>query len=656
MLTTAASVVADARQALKPPPRLKLSEWADEHFYLSAESSAEPGRWSTLPYQREPMDAMTDTRVGEVTFMKSARVGYTKMLNALIGYHIVHDPCSILLVQPTEDDAKGYSKEEIEPMLRDIPEIGERFIKPKNQLDSLLHKRFRGGILQLAGARSPGNFRRVSRRTILEDEIDGYPMSAGKEGDPLKLAERRAEYFWNRKVVRGSTPTDQGSSRIEEKFLEGDQRRCYVPCPHCEAMQVLVFQNLRWENRPPGDAVFICIQCGCEIEHAHKRWMVERCEWRPGPHAQFPKVPAPPAGTTRRSYHIWAAYSFSPNASWGQLATEFLEAKHAGVEQLKTFVNTVLGETWADRGEAPDWELLYQRREAYEAGTCPLGVLLLTVGVDVQRDRLVYEVVGWGRGKESWSIDAGVIPGDTSDLTAGPWPEVAALLMREFPHAAGVPLRIRMMAVDSGDQTQTVYNWVRTQEPSRVIAVKGNDSASVLVGAPTKVDVSVKGKKVGKLLLWRVGGPIAKSELYGWLKLGLPTDEARDAGATTPPGYCHFPEHGEAYFKQLTAEQLVPRRDQKGFLWREWALIPGRENHFLDCRVYARAAAAVVGLDRSKDSDFAALERELGLQHDTPSVSPEPSATPAAAPRQQAAAKKQPWLNRRQGPWLRGRR
>jgi phage terminase large subunit GpA-like protein len=259
MLTTAASVVADARQALKPPPRLKLSEWADEHFYLSAESSAEPGRWSTLPYQREPMDAMTDTRVGEVTFMKSARVGYTKMLNALIGYHIVHDPCSILLVQPTEDDAKGYSKEEIEPMLRDIPEIGERFIKPKNQLDSLLHKRFRGGILQLAGARSPGNFRRVSRRTILEDEIDGYPMSAGKEGDPLKLAERRAEYFWNRKVVRGSTPTDQGSSRIEEKFLEGDQRRCYVPCPHCEAMQVLVFQNLRWENRPPGDAVFICI-------------------------------------------------------------------------------------------------------------------------------------------------------------------------------------------------------------------------------------------------------------------------------------------------------------------------------------------------------------------------------------------------------------
>jgi phage terminase large subunit GpA-like protein len=659
MIREAASVVAAARQALKPPPRLKLSGWADEHFYLSAESSAEPGRWSTLPYQREPMDAMTDTRVAEVTFMKSARVGYTKMLNALIGYHIVHDPCSILLVQPTEDDAKGYSKEEIEPLLRDVPEIGERFVKARNQLDSLLHKRFKGGILQLAGARSPGNFRRVSRRVILEDEIDGYPMSAGKEGDPLKLAERRAEYFWNRKVVRGSTPTDQGSSRVEEKFLEGDQRRCYVPCPHCQGMQVLAFANFRWPDAQPELAVCICIHCGCEIDHAHKRGMVERCEWRPGPHAQFPKVAAPPAGTTRRSYHIWAAYSFSPNASWGQIAKEFLEAKHAGVEQLKTFVNTVLGETWADRGEAPDWELLYQRREAYEVGSCPMGVLFLTAAVDVQRDRLIYEVVGWGRGKESWSIDAGVVPGDTSDLTGGAWLQLDTLLDRDFPHAGGSKLRIRMLAVDSGDQTQTVYNWVRTKDGSRVIPVKGNDSANVLVGSPTKVDVSVKGKKVGKLLLWRVGGPIAKSELYGWLRLGLPTDEARDAGATTPPGYCHFPEYGEAYFKQLTAEQLVPRRDQKGFVWREWALIPGRENHWLDCRVYARAAAAVVGLDRSKESDFAALERALGIHHASPSV-PEPSApvTPPAAPRQPAAGRssKQPWLGRRQGSWLKGRR
>jgi hypothetical protein len=185
VMRTAAAVVADARTALRPPPRLTLSAWADDKFYLSAESAAEPGRWSTLPYQREPMDAFTDPHVEQITFLKSARVGYTKMINAAIGYHVDHDPCAILVIQPDEDDAKGYAKEEIEPMIRDCPAVGEKFgaFTLKN---SMLHKRFRGGFLQLAGARSPGNFRRVSRRVVIGDEVDGYPPSAGHEGDPSR--------------------------------------------------------------------------------------------------------------------------------------------------------------------------------------------------------------------------------------------------------------------------------------------------------------------------------------------------------------------------------------------------------------------------------------------------------------------------------------
>jgi phage terminase large subunit GpA-like protein len=218
----------------------------------------------------------------------------------------------------------------------------------------------------------------------------------------------------------------------------------------------------------PELAVFVCIHCGCEIDHAHKLWMVEHGEWRPGPHAQFPNVPAPKPWHGHASFHIWAAYSLLPNTTWGHIAETFVKANAAGAEQLKTFINTWLGETWQAKGEAPDWERLYERRERYAPGTCPRGVLFLTAGVDVQPNRLVYEVVGWGRDKESWSIAAEVFPGDTSDLSpAGPWTHIDALLDRTFRHEFGPELRIRMLSIDSGDQTQVVYNYVRNEARAR---------------------------------------------------------------------------------------------------------------------------------------------------------------------------------------------
>lgn len=656
-MTSAAAVITTARAALKPPPRFTLSEWAEERFYLSADAgAAEPGRWRTLPYQRGWMDAMTDPRVLQVAVMKSARVGYTESMKALIGFHVDHDPCPILVIQPTEDDAKGFSKESIEPLLRDCPSVGEKFARSTTK-NTMLLKRFRGGVLQLAGARTPSNFRRVTRRVIIGDEIDGYPPSAGNEGDPMKLAVRRSETFWNRKFVWGSTPTDAGVSNIEREFLKGDQRRYYVPCPHCLEMQVLQFRQFTWPKGRPELAVYVCIHCGAEIEHAHKRDMVHAGEWRPGPHAQFPDDPTPTPQAGYVSFHIWAAYSFSPNASWGQLCTEFAQASHEGPEKLKTVVNTVLGETWKEKGEAPDWRRLYDRRAAYAVGTCPRGVLFLTAGVDVQHDRLAYEVVGWGRGKESWSVDSGVIPGDTSNLTQkGPWPQLDALLDRTFPHEGGSELRIRMLAVDSGDQTQTVYNWVRTKDAGRVIAVKGVDSADVLINSGSKVDVSSSGKRVGWVRLYLVGKAMATSEFYGWLKLQLPTDDERGDGALTPPGYCHWPQYGEQYFKELTALQLITHKNAKGFPVRSWELIPGRADDFLAARRYARAAAALGGLDRLRESDWSALERQVGVETMTATVSidTDVSSTPATA--KHSPQKKQPWIERRPRGWLKGKR
>lgn len=591
------ATITQATIAWRPPPKLTLSEWADEFFYLSAESSAQAGKWVTLPYQKGILDAITDPEVTHVSVMKSARVGYTKCINAAVGYHIHQDPCSMLVVQPSASpDAEGYSKEEIAPMLRDVPVLSKIVFEdvdddgPRDGGNTILHKRFPGGVLSMTGATSGAGFRRISRRVVIFDEVDAYPPSAGSDGDPVKLGTKRAEYFWNRKIIAGSTPLIAGHSRIEEMFELGDQRRYYVPCPHCGYFDYLVFSRresgghyMAFTPEAPQDAHFVCFENGCVIEHKDKREMVARGEWR-----------ASKPFTNHASFHIWAAYSFSPNATWAQLAAEFVEAKAGGPEKLKTFINTVLGETWKSSGEAPDWELLYRRRETYLLGSVPAGVQFLTCGVDVQKDRWVYEVVGWGFNKESWSIDAGVIPGDTANEAH--WARVSDLLDREYLTSAGTTMSIHMLAIDSGYNTQQVYNWARTKPLNRVIAVKGASVSRTLISVPTPVDVNHNGQRISRgYKVWPVGTDVAKSELYGWLKLPTPIDE----GAPFPAGYCHFPQHPAEWFRQLTAEHLVSvTRKRTGYTIHEWQQLPGRENHYLDCRVYARAAAAVLGLDR----------------------------------------------------------
>ena len=219
-----------ALDAFRPPKKMSLSEWADEFAYLSAESSAEGGRWKTLPYQKGIMDAITNPNIERVTVMKSARVGYSKILNHVISYHIHQDPCPMMMVQPTIEDAQGYSKEEISPLLRDTPCLQGLVSDPKAKdgANTILQKQFPGGTLSLVGANSARGFRRVSRRIVLFDEVDGYPASAGTEGDQIRLGIMRTEYYWNRKIVAGSTPTLKEFSRIEKLYKETNQQKYFL--------------------------------------------------------------------------------------------------------------------------------------------------------------------------------------------------------------------------------------------------------------------------------------------------------------------------------------------------------------------------------------------------------------------------------------------
>ncbi len=579
---SARSVVRGAMAIWRPPPKLTVSQWADRYYYLSAESSAVPGRWTTLPYQREPMDSMADPAVTHLIVMKSARVGYTRMLLAGLGYFMHQDPSTCLVIQPTIEDARGFSKDDLQPMVRDCPVLADVTAEGDERTgNTMLQLRYPGGIISLIGAQSGTGLRRISRKVIGTDEVDAFPVLLG-EGDVIKLAQKRSEYYHDRRFWAGSTPLIAGHSRIEQMFEEGDARRYFCPCPQCGHFAPLVFSGdaghrMTWPEGKPEEAFFTCQANGCVIEEKDKRAMITAGEWR------ATKVGLP----GHRSYHMWSALSFSPGAGWGNIAQEFLEAKAGGVETLRVFVNTTLGETWKEAGEAPDWEPLYARREAYQRGTVPEGVLFLTAGVDVQRDRWVYEVVGWGHGKESWSIDAAVIPGDTSNEVE--WTKLDELLNRSYETSTGGMMGLIMMGVDSGDQTQMVYNYAR-QRVGRVIATKGISTAKIILGSPTVVDVNHRGKRITRgCKMWPIGVDMAKAELYGWLRL----DDPRSGG------YCHFPDgYGPDYFKQLTGEYLVSSKDRKGFTKREWQVQPGRENHWLDARVIARAAAVLNGLER----------------------------------------------------------
>jgi phage terminase large subunit GpA-like protein len=520
------------------------------------------------------MDAITDPKIEQITLMKSARVGYSKILNHTIAFHIHQDPCPIMLVQPTIEDAQGYSKEEIAPMLRDTPCLRGLVseAKAKDGANTILQKQFPGGTLSMVGANSPRGFRRVSRRIVLFDETDGYPQSAGAEGDQIKLGIRRTEYYWNRTIVAGSTPTIKDFSRIEKMFLQGDQRRYFVPCPDCGHMQYLKWTSMRWTDGDPSTAAYCCEACGVMIPHAKKRWMVERGEWRP----------TAPGNGKHVSFHIWAAYSYSPNATWSNLVEEFLDAKN-DAEQLKTFVNTVLGEVWEDEYASKiGAEALAERasQEDYEHLVVPSQVLALTIGCDVQDDRLSLSVWGWGRDEEAWLIDRSKLYGDPA--RAEVWQQLDEVMAKPFLTEDGVDMKISICAIDSGGHhTAEVYSYARERMANGVIAIKGmSTKGKPPLGKPSKVDLNRKGQVVKKgAQVFPVGSDTVKSLLFGRLK-------HNEKGA----GYLHFyPTVGTEYFEELTAEKQVLRY-KNGYPQRVWMKKSSARNEALDELVYAYSA------------------------------------------------------------------
>ncbi len=573
------ALVTALRVNLQPPPTLSLSQWAERHAVLSRETSAQTGRFQSFPYQVGIMDAVTDPAVTTITVMKSARIGYTKILDHVVGFFIHQDPSPMMVVQPRVEDAEDYSKTEIAPMLRDTPVLraltGDAKAKSSDQ--TILKKVFsNGSSLSLIGANSPGGFRRVTARVLAFDEVDGYPSGgAGSEGDQIALGTKRTETFWNRKIILGSTPTIKGVSRIEKSFKESDQRRYFVPCPHCGTFQVLEWggpdtpHGIKWRKDEDGKALpetafYVCVE-GCVIDEADKPAMVAAGEWR---------ASAPFKG--HAGFHIWAGYSLFPNASWPNLVAEWLRVKDEPLLR-QTFVNLVLGEPYEDRGDKALNDAALAARAEVWASEVPDGVAVLTVGIDTQDYRLELELVGWGRNEESWSLDYHVIEGDPEQETV--WAELDAYLRRIWLRGDGRGFEIQAACIDSGGHhTQKVYEFAKARLGRRVWAIKGESARG---GArspvwPTKRP-RARTKSTFKPII--IGVNAAKDVIRSRLHIAEPGT-----------GFMHFPVDRDVnYYAQLTSERSVVK-SAGGRRYRVWETPPGRANEALDCRVYAYAA------------------------------------------------------------------
>ena len=455
-------------QGLRPEPALSVAAWADRHRVLSPRASAEPGRWRTArtPYLGEIMAALSPSHPAQrIVFMKGAQVGGTEAGNNWLGFLIHHAPGPALAVQPTVELAKRFSRQRVATLIEETPALRER-VTPARSRDSgntVLTKEFPGGILVMTGANSAVGLRSLPARYLFLDEVDAYPASADEEGDPVALAEARTLTFAHRrKIFLVSTPTIQGVSRIEREYQASDQRRYFVPCPHCRADAVAALRAPALGQGPARDRGLLVRGLRASDRRAAQG---RRCS----PPAAGGRPP-PPTDPLTVGYHLSALYAPLGWLSWARIAALHEQARGAD-ETHRAFVNAVLGETWAETGDSPDWQRLYERREDWPMGTVPQGGLLLAAGADVQRDRIEVSIWAWGHGKACWLVEHRVLMGEPGQPQV--WRDLSALLDESWRHACGAELKLEGLGIDSGFATQEVYGWVRTQPAGRVFALKG---------------------------------------------------------------------------------------------------------------------------------------------------------------------------------------
>jgi phage terminase large subunit GpA-like protein len=586
---------------LVPPPDMLPSEWAENNLKIPLGNAAPgPIRFANAPPQRGMIDAVREPGIRRISYMLAAQTGKTTVMQAIVGYHIDHDAKSQLFCMPSETDMKMFLETKLRPMLGTCKAIKEKVAKQRSRegVNNSKAMSYPGGWLMMSWAGSPRTLRGRSAPIVLADEIDGYLATA--EGSPLSLINQRNAAFGDEAVlIESSTPTTKGSSNIELGFELGDKRRWWVPCGDCGTWQTLKWDNVTWHGKSspnkeqhPESARYVCCDCGSLWDDGARIAAIRKGEWR-----------------AEKPFKGHASFHMSELYSTFRRMRDVVQSYHDKVasDDLQAFHNVSLAETYEAMGEQAETHVLMSRRERY-AAKVPMGGIILTAGIDMQQDRLECEVVAWGHGEESWSVEYRVFWGDP--LQSDVWEDMEYFLSQSFRHESGAHLAITCAAVDTGGtggNTQAAYEWLFSKRGRRIYGIKGMGGwGKPIVSAPSK---RRSGKSKRKIDLFMVGADEVKLTIMRRLAIA-------DAG----PGYCHFPEdREEEWFHQLTAEKLMTRY-VKGFPVREWHKTRPR-NEALDCRGYALAALKILNPSfKQAESRLGKMNVEEMKQEPTPLV------------------------------------
>jgi phage terminase large subunit GpA-like protein len=586
---------------LAPPLKISVAQWAEKYRYLSADTSAMPGRYSLAitPYLRGILESINDRSVRKIVCRKSAQVGWTDgVVNNYLGYTIHVDPAPIGIMFPRDQTAKDYNVEKLLPMIEATPVLNDLVNVKTRTLDNTQNrKRFPGGFLKLFGSNSTGGVKSTPFKRIVVEEPDDCNLNISGQGDSIKLAEERVKTFHDHKILAGGTPSIKGVSSIDAEMEISDKRHFEVPCHHCEDAHALHWDNVKWQHAEgtshpvfgsarPETSAYVCPHCGGLWNDAQKSRNVRRAEgagfgWRAT--AEFRGV----AG-----FYLNELYSPFKESNLSRLVEKYLIALHEQEQgdpgSMIAFTNSSKGEPYEYKTDTPEADDLRKRALGYAEMTVPWGGLILTAGVDVQHDRLA-------------------VFGSTLVANMGAWLDLDKLLDTEFVHASGATLRVSAVSIDSGDgvSTEAVYSYVRPRRHRKFMACKGateaTDDRREIYSVPKIVDLNRKNKasKFG-LPVFIVGTSRAKDTIIE-NRLKLQGDG---------PARMHWYATVRAdYWEQLVSEVKAPHRTVKGK--KVWQKRAGVRNEALDCEVYCLHAARSVKTHLMRDAHWAAFEHRI---------------------------------------------
>lgn len=600
---TVPSWIYRAIQVLRPPERLTVSQWAEKKRTLTGGAMPGPWRNSVTPYLVEIMDAFSDDVIEEIIFVKPTQVGGTTAMENMIGAMVDQDPAPTMVVYPSDDLAETTAETRLVPMFKACQDIAGKFRETESKK---LQLKFRDMFLYLTGANSPADLSSKPIRNLFLDEVDKFPGASKREADPVSLARERTKTFFNRKIFMASTPTLK-SGHIWRALERADMEKHYfVPCPYCGEYIELKFAQIKWPSKDdvPDNAeraemaFYVCQACGGVITDQDKGKMLEAGQWRP----------VRQRGGTAKSVAFWMNTLYSPFTRFSDIAREFMRSKD-DPELLQNFTNSWLAEPWEDTALKTNADLVMERQTEVPAWELPEWTKLLTGGIDVQENCLYWTIRAWG----DFMTSQNVAHGQALSMA-----EVERIMNTAFPMPSGEKIMVELALMDSGDQTDAVYDfcllnaeWVKPCKG--VPPMRGYYRISTVDKAGSRANgtqlVLVDGGKYKDMIAARMRKPNGR-------------------GAWMVHKDCDL-----EYAEQVTAEHKITERS-KGKVVQRWELKASHAaNHYLDCEVYAAAAADVLEV------------RSLFLQNQ------EEEKPKEAQPARQETAPEENWI-RQSGEWI----